>query len=114
MTGNVDISKIISLIMENPKLIEEIASLAKGGSEAPNEAEEPLSREDKSVSEEPKEEHELKESVPSSALIRERRHGTKNRSQLLGALKPYVSRERAQAIDSMLSIVEILDVMKGR
>ena len=36
------------------------------------------------------------------------------RAQLLGALKPYVSGERAKAIDSMMSIAEILEVMKVR
>ena len=114
MTGNMDISKIISLIMENPKLIAEISSLAKGEGEStqselnvPEKENEAAPEVSISVSEE-------KDSAPASAIIHERSHGTRNRSQLLGALKPYVSKERAQAIDSMLSIVEILDVMKGR
>ena len=37
-----------------------------------------------------------------------------NRSQLLCAFKPYVSGERAKAIDSMLAIADILDMMRAR
>ena len=92
--------------MENPHLIEEISNLAKGQkkeSEKPPEIP-PLADES------------TPEAKPASAPIASHKIpvGGKNRSQLLGALKPYVSVERAQAIDSMLSIVEILDAMKGR
>ena len=34
------------------------------------------------------------------------------RKELLCALKPYVSSERAHAIDTMLSIIDVLDMMK--
>ncbi|MBO5907764.1 MAG: hypothetical protein J6Q85_06415 [Clostridia bacterium] len=112
MTGEFDISRVIGLIMENPKLIEQIAALAKGTSSPKDEAVAPQITEE-SVPEVREPVAEDKESVQSSVPIRDRSYGMKNRSQLLGALKPYVSRERAQAIDSMLSIVEILDVMKG-
>lgn len=112
MTPNLDISKVIGLIMENPKLIEEISTLARGSAQEEKVLEPHLEVENEAV--EKKSEEPIQESVESSSMIRERGYGTKNRSQLLGALKPYVSRERAQAIDSMLSIVEILDVMKGR
>lgn len=103
--GN-DLGKIVSLIMENPKLIEEISNLAKG-----------KQREDEcAVSDAEPADSEAKESAPASvkpSASTPPRSG-RNRSQLLGALKAYVSVERAQAIDSMLSIVEILDAMKGR
>ena len=106
MTGKPDISKIISLIMENPKLIEEISALANGDAAKATPAEE--------AEKEREEDAEQIKSIQSSAPVEDRVRGGRNRSQLLFALKPYVSRERAQAIDSMLSIVEILDVMKGR
>jgi len=104
---NLDISKVISLIMENPALIEQIANLAKSKpEEPPQEAKEDVVEE---VSL-PKEAEEPKTS-PTYAPIMSPRN---NRAQLLGALKPYVSKERAKAIDSMISIVDILDMMKAR
>ena len=112
MTGKPDISKIISLIMENPKLIEEISALANGDAAKVTPAEE--ADEAKEAEKEREEDVEQIKSIQSSAPVEDRVRGGRNRSQLLFALKPYVSRERAQAIDSMLSIVEILDVMKGR
>ena len=101
--GTPDIAKIVSMIMENPKLIEEISNMARGkelieaAPEAPTEEKE-------------KEKAEEVEAVSARPSIP---YG-KNRSQLLCALKPYVSKERAHAIDSMISVVEILDMMKGR
>lgn len=97
-----DIARIVNLIMENPKLIEEISNMARADAKQADTSEptEPVTE----VSAEP-----IAAPQPRQKSI----HG-RNRSQLLGALKPYVSRERAQAIDSMLSIVEILDAMTGR
>lgn len=91
--------------MENPKLIEEISNLGKGTASAPEEKAEEISGEIKA---------DAQRAVSASPEPTVRQASGKNRSQLLGALKPYVSTERAQAIDSMLSIVEILDAMKGR
>ena len=99
MSDTPDIGRIVSLIMENPRLIEEISSMAKADSQES----EPQKEETKSV-----------QTAVEPLPTREHSPQGRNRSQLLGALKPYVSRERAQAIDSMLSIVEILDAMKGR
>ena len=103
--GGIDIARVVSLIMENPKLIEEISALAKGESE---------NTEQKSPTEEqgPRDEKETPVSAPTEPVAHSA--NGRNRQRLLGALKPYVSRDRAQAIDSMLSIVEILDAMKGR
>ena len=103
--GN-DLGKIVSLIMENPKLIEEISNLAKGKAQGDSQKTE----EPESASAVPQESAQASASAATTSVPRSGR----NRSQLLGALKPYVSVDRAQAIDSMLSIVEILDAMKGR
>ena len=103
---NLDLSKVISLIMENPALIEQISNLAKGESESTKAESIPIAEESivKEQIEEPK-------ATPTYAPILSQRN---NRAQLLGALKPYVSKERAKAIDSMISIADILDMMKGR
>ena len=103
-----DLSKIVGLIMENPSLIEEIKKLAAQQKnedkkeEKPSDAEEVL----ESVNEEP-EAH--KSSIePSENINRVRRR------DLLSALKPYVSEERGRAIDSMMSITDILDMMRSK
>ena len=102
-SGIGDLSKIVSLIMENPKLIEEISSLAKSGEpKAP-----------KSNEQIPEEIGTAQSALVSSASIVAERDPS-SRTKLLGALKPYVSSERASAIDSMLSIAEVLDMMKAR
>ena len=96
-----DLSKIVGLIMENPKLIEEISSLVKKS--------EREDAEEETVSEAP--EKPLAERANAPAETDER---SQKRTRLLGALKPYVSKERARAIDSMISIAEMLEVMKAR
>ena len=95
-----DLSRIVNLIMENPKLIEEIANLAKkDGEEAAENA--------TSVAAEAKKE------IQTSTTL-QIKDGKERRSKLLNALKPYVSEGRAKAIDSMLTISEMLEVMKAR
>ncbi len=103
---NIDVGRVIGLIMENPQLIEQIANLAKGSGGAP---------EEKPIEQEKSEEAaevEVTPTVnqPTYAKSSER----SNRVHLLGALKPYVSSERAKAIDSMISIADILDMMRTR
>lgn len=97
MEGTPDIGKIVSMIMENPKLIEEISGMVR--------SEQKPSAEDSS---------ETTESTAVSTAAQPAQIGSRRRSELLCALKPYVSRDRAQAIDSMITVVEILDRMKGR
>ncbi len=97
---NLDVGKIVGLIMENPQLIEQISALAKGSDTKLSESE--------PVSETPE-----VQSV-SADTYEPRRDGRNERARLLGALKPYVSGERAKAIDSMITIADILDVMRSR
>lgn len=105
---NLDLSKVIGLIMENPQLIEQIANLAKPKTENPPEIEETAEQ-----TEDVHTANEVTETVaqPTYTPIISQQH---NRAQLLGALKPYVSKERAKAIDSMISIADILDMMRTR
>ena len=109
---NLDLSKVIGLIMENPQLIEQIASLAKPKSDNPTEATEIAEVKDE-IKKEAETIEETTETVaqPTYTPVVNQRH---NRAQLLGALKPYVSKERAKAIDSMISIADILDMMRTR
>ena len=92
--GTPDLSRIISVIMENPSLIEEISALAskkeEDSSEKADAAEPTASAESHSVD------------------LHSRRE------QLLSALKPYLSSERQKAIDSMMTFAEILEAVRRR
>ena len=95
-----DLSKIVSLIMENPALIEQIRELTKADGEK--------------TAETAVESHEEETPAVSAPVIKEENPSRIRRRELLSALKPYLSQTRAGAIDSMMSIAEILEVMKTR
>ena len=100
MEATPDLSRIVGLIMQNPELIEQISSLAKESSK----------EEDNEVLED-KREKEVNE-IPASVDIENTRDDSRRRRrELLLAIKPYLSENRRTAIDSMSSILDILDVM---
>ena len=97
-----DISKIVSVIMQNPALISQIASLVNTNAQ--------------SVDDGASDEAELKEVQTQSAetvqTVQEApTHNRARRKELLNAMKPYLSEHRRGAVDSMSSILDILDVM---
>ena len=94
---NLDVGKVISVLMENPSLIAEISNLVK--KEEPSEPTETTTEVKPEIS------------APASVSIPSAKS---NRTQLLGALKPYLSEPRARAIDSMMTIADIIDMMKAR
>ena len=100
-----ELSKVINLILENPRLIEEISRLGQTKEDEP-----PV--EEKSQVQ--KSESNVKIEKEVEQVSAEISHGRKRRSELLGALKPFLSNERAKAIDSMITIADILEVMKAR
>ena len=104
MDNGLDLSRIVGLIMENPGLIAQIADLARKG--------EP--EKDKTANEERKPESieriSRDEPVIADPIVSQK----ERRSTLLSALKPYVSGRRAQAIDSMITITEMIEMMKAR
>ena len=51
--------------------------------------------------------------APASATYPRDGRKRSNRGRLLGSLKPYLSEKRASAIDTMISVADILDAMKG-
>ena len=114
MSENNDISKIIGIIMENPDIIERIKSLANNKNEA---ADAPTAiYEAKEIPEytEPiiKSEVSSPEAVKQAASAK--RDGKGKRSALLLALKPYLSTERSRAVETMLSVMDILDIVKEK
>lgn len=99
-----DLSKIVNLIMQNPELIEQIKKLSEGNEEESVEA--PVT-EERTAAPPP-----VEKEVSASTEIRD--DGKIRRRELLSALKPYVSKERGRAIDSMMSIADVLDVMRSK
>ena len=93
-----DLGRIINLIMENPKLIEEISNLAK-------QDEKTTAEEKNTPNPAPQEEAAI---VRSAAPVRPH----SRRGELLTLLKPYLSEKRASAIDSMVSVADVLKMMK--
>ena len=95
-----DLSKIIGVIMENPDIIKRISELAGMNEKPPENA---VLKEAEQIKEP------LVEPTVSTAVS-----SSFKRKQLLGALKPYMSDDRSRAMESMMAIAEILDMMKAR
>ena len=89
-----DISGIVTMLGKNPPLIKEIKTLIEKSAEK-SEVDAPLPQEP---------------AAPVSAIPRARAH----RTELFSAIKPYVSKERARAIDTIMTFSQILDMMKER
>ncbi|MBQ8321810.1 MAG: hypothetical protein IJX92_05545 [Clostridia bacterium] len=104
-----DISRVIQLIMENPSLVQEISSLVKKDGASESNCAPEASEESSVVASE-----QITVPVTTAPKIEYENPARRNRTQLLGAMKPYVSSERAKAIDSMMSIMDILEMMKAR
>lgn len=98
-----ELGRIINLIMENPTLLSEIKRLASD-----NKAEEVAGESEIS---EPNAEVELP--VEKEANSPPRVNNLKRR-ELLSALSPYISESRRKAIESFITIADILDLMRGK
>ena len=107
MGENQDISKIIGVIMENPDIIAKIRSLAESGSEKIGESNSDAVF--KTENEEAVSSVHVNNNQSSSRF-----EANKRRRALLSALKPYVKEDRAKAIDTMLTVIEVVDVMKEK
>lgn len=96
MQSTPDLSKIVNLIMQNPDLIQQISALASA------EADETPEAVDEAVETQAPE-----QPIQATNARNMRAH----RHELLSAMKPYLSESRRTAIDSMASILDIIDVM---
>lgn len=103
-----DLSKIINLIMENPQLVEQIKDMVNKSEAAEEKTPEPISESS----------YKTPEAIPESPVISESltyAHGrSSRRSDLLRALRPYVSEERGKAIESMITIADILVAVREK
>ena len=127
MDTNTDLSKIIGIIMENPDILERIKSLAKKDDSPPeNESTErqieiksenvAYTENDSADFKMQKEENENINTITadSEPTYFKKGFNKKKRNELLCALKPYISKERCKAIDTMLSVFDIFEIMKER
>jgi len=109
MAENQDLSKIIGIIMENPDLIARIKSLADN-----TEVSADSSEIKEALTESSENKSKTDDDVSAASVTYSKAQSKKRRRELLSALKPYVRSERAKAIDTMLSVIDVLDVMKVR
>ena len=101
-----DITKVISMIMSNPRLIEEISAMAKGSTKDDT-------SETEIINESPLSYTSAGQSSAPITSPQKNSSSKESRTQLLHALKPYLSEGRARAIDTMISVADIFDTMKG-
>jgi hypothetical protein len=100
------VAERISRMERSGELIEQIKRLGEKDANSEN-ASEYISVEKKGEPSVPREE--------SVATVGTEKTGERSRRrELLCALKPYVSEQRGRAIDSMMSIADILDVMRTK
>ena len=97
-----DLSRIVSLIMQNPDLIRQIENLAKqdappeSDSEARTEEAPPITVAEESVP----------AAIPAHSL------GTREkRTRLLCALRPYVSEKRSKTLDTLIGAMDIFELI---
>ena len=110
--SSLDLSKVFSLIMENPGLVSQIKSMVENGEKAESVAEE------LSTSAESEGGEELSLPSPSPKVAVGANAPTEsmasNRKKLLSAFKPYLSGQRQKALDSIVTIADVIDTMKAR
>ncbi len=98
-----ELGRIINLIMENPTILGEIKRLA-----------------DENNTDVAIEESEIDEASADIELAKEKeanplpRVNNSKRRELLNALSPYISEGRRKAIESFMTIADILDLMRGK
>ena len=102
MADTPDLQKVISVIMENPSLVAEISSLLSGkgdtGEDIPK----------NSVA------AELPEATAADTEPAVSRTDESRRNKLLLAMKPYLSKERQNAMDTVITVLDVLHTVRGR
>jgi len=104
-----DIGRVVSLIMENPELLEQIKALAEKDAKEPVEN---AALPTPSESEDGKSSAVNNVAQPTSISVEAKR--PVRRTELLEALKPYISDERKKAIESFITIADILELMRAK
>ncbi len=93
-----DLSKVINLIMENPTLVEQIRNMVEASEKKEN------AEEEKSASQ---------KTTPTASVENTYSEShTSKRNDLLRAIRPYISEERGKAIETMITIADIISAAK--
>ena len=96
-----DLSRIVSLIMQNPDLIHQIENLAKQDANTKEED----TMDTKAAPPIPE-----AESTPTAAVAQSTGSREK-RMRLLSALRPYVSEKRSKTLDTLIGAMDIFDLI---
>ena len=94
-----DLSKVISLIMENPTLVEQIRNMVNSSEKAEESSAEKATEPESSV-------------LPDIERTTYSDVGAARRNELLRAIRPYLSEQRGRVIESMITISDILSISK--
>lgn len=101
-----DLAAVLQTIMSHPELVAQIAALTQnGGAPAPQERTEDVPMAEPVREEPPATPVSAAPEVPTESP-------DKRRQRLFSALKPYLSQNRAKALDSMAAVAALLDGMK--
>ena len=112
MDGSLDLTGIISAIAENPELLGGLKSVLSSLVGSKSKPGENIDEEDKGASiplADAQKDTEQTAAEPAGVMPDQKK---RRRKELLCALKPYVCTERSKAIDTMLSLSDVLDVLK--
>ena len=108
--SDIELGSVISLIMENPELIAEIKRLAEAKSEETEDRSADATTEDQGKSAEA-----VAPITETVMPTRDRHTRVKGkRSELLHALSPYISEGRQKALETFMTIADILDMMREK
>ncbi len=100
-----DLSRIVSLIMQNPDLIRQIEALAKENTTNEEDA-------SNAVPQIPEISTATDTAATTPAMTQPRNADKREkRTQLLSALRPYVSEKRGKTIDTLLGAMDLWDLV---
>ena len=111
MDNGINLSEVINLIMSNPELMNTIKSMGQRLSTERDS--EPVDSKAEEEREKAPETASSEESTATYSHLEQKAQPGGRRRRLLSALKPYLSADRASALDSILVIGDVLDAMKG-
>ena len=100
------LSKIVGLIMENPDLVERIREIAEQSGE-------PTEEKSEETDASPSENEPRDEKIISHAYEESPKKHTSRRADLIRAVKPYLRPERQRAIETVLTVFELIDATRG-
>ena len=100
MSDTPDLQKVISVIMENPALIAEISELMSKSRE-----DAPVAAAENAVPE---------AAAETSAAVSPQESESGRRNKLLYAMKPYLSKERQRAMDTVITVLDVLHTVRRR